>query len=77
VTTQSTEKTTSGRLVTLTSVDTGVEAEVIMSMLSAYGIYTYLQSPGRNEPYYINVVDADLEDAKALLSTVDEPGIPE
>ncbi|MBB3975411.1 hypothetical protein GGQ64_000587 [Rhizobium azooxidifex] len=61
----------SGKLVTLVGVETIVEAEVTMSMLRAYGIYTNLQSNGRGEPYSISVVDADFETARALLSDID------
>jgi hypothetical protein len=59
-------------LVKLTGVETQVEAEVIISMLSAYGIYAMLAWTGRGEPLTINVVDADLEDARTLLSAADE-----
>ncbi len=57
----------------LTQVETSVEAEVIISMLSAYAIYAYTPGmKGRNEPFFILVVDADLEDAKALLNAANE-----
>jgi hypothetical protein len=67
------DKTSSSNLVTLVGVATVMEAEVMMSMLTAYGIYASLQPKGRGEPYNICVVDTDLEDARALISTVDEP----
>jgi hypothetical protein len=67
------DKTSSGRLVTLVGIATVIEAEVMMSMLKAYGSYASLQPKGRGEPYNIRVVNTDLEDALALISTVDEP----
>jgi hypothetical protein len=59
-------KWVAGSLVELTKVETQVEVEVIISMLSSYAIYAY--SPGTRRPYSIMVVDADLEDAKALIT---------
>jgi hypothetical protein len=62
----------SRELVTLTQVETRVEAEVIISMLKAYGIYAHSPAlKARLDPYSINVVDSDLEDARALLTATE------
>jgi len=57
-----------GKLVTLTKVETLAEAEVIISMLSAYGIYAYLPVKARGGDQAVDIVDSDFEDARALLT---------
>jgi hypothetical protein len=49
-------------------VETLSEAEVITSMLRAYGIHAHRGSKARYEPYEIRVIDIDLDAAKELLS---------
>ncbi|SFA75981.1 hypothetical protein SAMN03159496_00196 [Rhizobium sp. NFR07] len=57
-----------GKLVTLTQMETRFKADVLVAMLSAYGIYAvYLGWKESSDLYSIKVVNIDLANAQALL----------
>jgi hypothetical protein len=67
----------SGELVTVAIYDNGPEAEVCVSMLKAYNIYALVRrnmDSSRLGLIHVQVVDSDVEAAKALLASVDEEG---
>jgi hypothetical protein len=65
---QTNKEEASGLLVPLVRVETLSEAEVITSMLRAYGIHAHRGSKARYEPYEISVINIDLDPARGLLS---------
>ncbi|MBZ9670238.1 hypothetical protein FJ970_05720 [Mesorhizobium sp. B2-1-8] len=63
----------SGKLVTAVVFDNQPEAEVCVSMLSAYGIYALanrILDTSKQGLVHVQVVDSDLEAAKGLISPV-------
>lgn len=61
------------RLVTLTIVDSRLEAVTTIAMLKAYGIFAIApEHTGKSPGVPIHVVSSDLAAAKALLADVDK-----
>lgn len=57
---------------TLTIVDSRLEAVTTISMLKAYGIFAIAPDTGKGRGIPIHVVSSDLATAKALLSAVED-----